>query len=142
MPCRYDPSPEEEAAARARIREERNAKESPEILRLRAEVSLYSKQANLVTRLLCSVMPMVEGHLTIVDHAELMDWWKEHRIRDNKRLLAEKLEQHTELASRINKIRELGGEPTEVLVKLEFELRSLILSLRDRIGEGNSPSVK
>lgn len=95
MPCRYDPSPEEERQAREKA--------------TKKTVAPYIKKLDLLTKLLCEAMRIVahNQHFTLVDETpavttdaseverriiphpvlsnELQAWWKKHQAEDDKR---------------------------------------------------------
>lgn len=85
MPCRYDETPEEQAAckkaANARL------------------VKPYKDKLDKVTRLLCLVMTAADNaksssdlNSVLLNNDELMDWWDEHRTADERRSINEAAE--------------------------------------------------
>lgn len=76
MPCRYDETPEEIAAAK-----KSEAVKSPEYIRIR-------KELDKVTALLCGVMKADQsGQVStyIARNSELGVWWENHRKMDIER---------------------------------------------------------
>ena len=81
MPCRYEETPEEIAAA-AKLAKEKTV--GP----LKKRIAALEKQRDDLTQLLCTTCTYIEsaGHQSFFNHQESVDsWWASHKIMDAKR---------------------------------------------------------
>jgi hypothetical protein len=81
MPCRYDETPEEIAAATKLAKEKT-------VGPLKKRIAALEKQRDELTRLLCTTCTYIEacGHRSFFSNQEDVDsWWAAHKIIDAKR---------------------------------------------------------
>ena len=81
MPCRYEETPEEIAAA-AKLAKEKTV--GP----LKKRIAALEKQRDELTQLLCTTCTYIEsvGHQSFFHHQEAVDsWWAAHKVMDDQR---------------------------------------------------------
>lgn len=113
MPCRYDPTPEEEAMWRKQ-REEREKLE-------KEQQKQNKKKLDELTRLLCDTMRCWEISKTVPDSAK--QWWEQHKKADATRRRREakaeavKRQKEEELVAHTALLKKLSKKERELLNK-------------------------
>ncbi|NBQ67367.1 MAG: hypothetical protein EBU46_00450 [Nitrosomonadaceae bacterium] len=106
MPCRYEETPEEIAAA-AKLAKEKTV--GP----LKKRIAALEKERDELTRLLCTTCTYIEslGHRSFFSNQEAVDtWWQEHKRRDAERAAKELVSRKPSKTLPLQLIRNNDGE--------------------------------
>ena len=88
----------------------------------REDNSHYREKINYLTDLLCKQCTEIEENFSFVHmHPEVLEWWKEHKEEDKKRLRAERLRKKESIQYKKTQMKELQEEIEELSSDLDLE---------------------